>query len=350
MLLNSFLTAAQPTYLWMWNIIAACDHQPHLWRTAPCTMTIAESFFTTNTLPTLSTDDYAHLQPGDIIFLPNFLLPTFITTIFPSLKVPFILVTTWNDSGIRYIWYPSNCLYLPRWVEFDYTVIKNFIADKKLIHWFAHNYDLADHEDKITILPLGLDYHKPHCLFHEVSPHEQEKILEKIVQQARPTHERLPLIYADFHLSDTLAGYNPALVKRCGYSRTSLHKQLAEKPFIKFLDKKITRKELWEEKSKYAFSISPHGNGLDCHRTWEDLILGCIIIVKTSTLDPLYKDLPVVIVQDWTEITEENLAHWLKQYSDAFTNPIYREKLTSAYWINLMKKKQHEWRNKNTKC
>ena len=98
--------------------------------------------------------------------------------------------------------------------------------------------------------------------------------------------------------------------------------------------KKLSRNKLWRIKGQYAFSVSPWGNGLDCHRTWEDLVLGCIVIVKKSALDPLYKGLPVVIVQDWSEITKENLAKWFDLYHDASENPEYRKRLTNAFWID----------------
>jgi hypothetical protein len=98
----------------------------------------------------------------------------------------------------------------------------------------------------------------------------------------------------------------------------------------------MERADLWRTKGEYAFSVSPHGNGLDCHRTWEDLALGCIVIVKTSPLDPIYDGLPVVIVQDWSEVTEENLEKWLLQHGDALSNPSYRERLTNRYWLNKM--------------
>ena len=36
------------------------------------------------------------------------------------------------------------------------------------------------------------------------------------------------------------------------------------------------------ELSSYKFALSPEGNGIDCHRTWECLYLGVIPIVKKS--------------------------------------------------------------------
>ena len=50
---------------------------------------------------------------------------------------------------------------------------------------------------------------------------------------------------------------------------------------------KVSKNELLRIYTNYAFIVSPHRNGLDCHRTWEALVLGCIPIVKTSPIDDL---------------------------------------------------------------
>lgn len=65
--------------------------------------------------------------------------------------------------------------------------------------------------------------------------------------------------------------------------------------------------QLYEVALTFRFMVSPHGVGLDCYRTWEALYLGMIPIVKTSNLDSMYEDLPVLIVKDWTEVTPELL-------------------------------------------
>lgn len=84
--------------------------------------------------------------------------------------------------------------------------------------------------------------------------------------------------------------------------------------------------------SEYAFIASPHGNGLDCHRTWEALCLGCIPIVKTSPLDPLYDGMPVWIVNEWSDVTYQGMLDKIREYKD----PSY--KLTLDYWVSRMKK------------
>jgi hypothetical protein len=75
--------------------------------------------------------------------------------------------------------------------------------------------------------------------------------------------------------------------------------------------------------------ISPRGNGLDTHRLWEALYLGSLPIVKTSSLDLLYQNLPVLIVQEWEQVTEELLRKKAKELTHS--NP---EPLTIYYWLD----------------
>jgi len=53
----------------------------------------------------------------------------------------------------------------------------------------------------------------------------------------------------------------------------------------------------------YHFAVSPLGNGFDCYRTYEILFMGSYPIVRTSHIDILYEGWPVLIVQDWTDVT-----------------------------------------------
>ena len=78
--------------------------------------------------------------------------------------------------------------------------------------------------------------------------------------------------------------------------------------------------------------ISPHGNGLDCHRTWEALCLGCIPIVKKSGIcEDLFYKLPVLIVDNWKDVKVE----LLKRTIDKFRNTTFNyEKLTLKYWMD----------------
>lgn len=82
--------------------------------------------------------------------------------------------------------------------------------------------------------------------------------------------------------------------------------------------------------------------GEDCYRTWEALVLGCIVIVKKSFLEPLYEGLPIVCVDNWEDFTPEALDRWLEQYGDVRNNADIRHKLTHKYWWDLIKKKHEQ--------
>jgi hypothetical protein len=96
----------------------------------------------------------------------------------------------------------------------------------------------------------------------------------------------------------------------------------------------VTREQSWITQTQYAFVLSPHGGGLDCHRTWEALALGCIPIVKTSPLDPLYDGLPVVIVKEWSAVTPSLLTAVVSAFQ---TQTFDYNKLTLAYWVDKIK-------------
>jgi hypothetical protein len=92
---------------------------------------------------------------------------------------------------------------------------------------------------------------------------------------------------------------------------------------------------IYARNRQYPFWLSPRVNGLDCHRTWEALYLDVIPIVWNSTLNSLYIDLPVIILDKCSEITEQCLRAKLKEIAtNKVKNPtVYRfEKLRFNVW------------------
>lgn len=67
------------------------------------------------------------------------------------------------------------------------------------------------------------------------------------------------------------------------------------------------RVEFYRTLKKTKFAICPPGTGIDTHRVYECIFFGVIPIVISSPLDSLYRKLPVWIVSDWNEITEDTL-------------------------------------------
>lgn len=267
---------------------------------------------------------YKKFKPGDIIWVQSCYLPQFTFEVLPKIKVPIVLVANVSDDT-----FPNDFR-----EKFDISIL---LDNPNITHLFVQNSAFGNGHPKVTTIPIGLDFHtlaiRPHIL-NDIfaTPSTQENLLKHFLQSLLPTPERECRIFVDFQHQDSIRNGCLQRYLELGEDRTAIFQQIVSSGIVDFYEERVPRNKLWEKKGQYAFSISPHGNGFDTHRTWEDLIIGCIVIVKTSPLDCLYEGLPVVIVQDWHEVTKTNLEKWHKQFGDAFTNPIYREKLTHRYW------------------
>jgi len=204
----------------------------------------------------------------------------------------------------------------------DYFVVdefNRFINNPRMLHWHVANAHIV--HPKISQIPIGIDYHtltnKSWYWGPQMPPIQQEAQLIRINSV---NHQRLVKCYSTFHF----ASYGD----KFGTSRNDIVKQIPT-DLVYYEPVQITREATWVNQSHYAFVISPHGNGLDCHRTWEALALGCIVIVKTSSLDCLYKDLPVLILNEWTELNQALLDLTLTEFKDKQFN---LDKITLAYW------------------
>jgi hypothetical protein len=56
-----------------------------------------------------------------------------------------------------------------------------------------------------------------------------------------------------------------------------------------------------EELGKSYFVVSPNGNGVDCHKTWEALYLKTIPIVTKSINVDFYLDYPIIVIDSWSD-------------------------------------------------
>ena len=262
---------------------------------------------------------YENLREGDLVWVRSIALPQFAAEVLPRIGVPVALVTGDEDWAL-----PS-----------DFDRAREILANDHVVCWFTQNFDGNDAGGKIHPLPIGIDFHtisNGRRWGHPMaSPAEQELELEELRSRMPKSSERLPQAHADFHFNkhDRAIG---------GETRQSIEDRLRANPCVEFQRDKIPRLDLWREKTRYAFTVSPHGNGLDCHRTWESLALGNIAIVKKSSIDALYEGLPVVIVEEWDQITAANLRRWHEQHHAAFDTPGVQSRLTNQYWIDRIRR------------
>ena len=269
------------------------------------------------------------LRPGSTVHVKTNLMPEFVGLLLPSIRVPIVLVT--GDS--------------------DDSPVRNYaglLKDNRIAHWFVQNCDIEGRHPKLTRIPIGLDNpvftklekrlgfavtmllgRTPLDLSLSRNDMGDQSLLQDI-RSTLPANSERPLRFlCTFHqnqkiVAPDLSGLPP---------RQEAHRDLARNKLCHFVPRRLPQTECWAIHGHFAFEACPHGNGLDCFRTWEALALGTIPIVKRSSLDPLYEDngFPVVIVSSWSEITEENLARWQKQLSDRFGASL-DDKLSLAYW------------------
>ena len=204
----------------------------------------------------------------------------------------------------------------------NFDTFYNVVNNDKIIKWYSVNC-IENLHYKFSLIPIGLKYHCD-ALWNNISIDSQENMLETIKTNSLPFNKRICKAYSNFHFSF----YN-----EFGNPRKKVIDNL--NPNLVFYEPhKISKEQTYINQSKYCFALSPLGHGMDCHRTWESLILGCIVIVQTSPLDSLYKDLPVLIVNDWADVTEDLLKITLKVFEK---KTFLYEKLTLKYWVNKMK-------------
>jgi hypothetical protein len=79
-----------------------------------------------------------------------------------------------------------------------------------------------------------------------------------------------------------------------------------------------------------TFVLCPRGNGVDTHRLWETLYMGSIPIVIRDIAFREFYDLPILFIDDWSEISED----FLRTEYDRITNSTHwnMEKLKFGYW------------------
>ena len=83
------------------------------------------------------------------------------------------------------------------------------------------------------------------------------------------------------------------------------------------IDENIPFDEFLNKMYRSKFIICPFGYGLDTFRFYEAYAAGATPIVITSGLDPLYKKFGALIVDSWSDVTEELLNNFIKQPFDA---------------------------------
>lgn len=224
------------------------------------------------------------LNKKKIFYMKFECLDYFIKQILPLVKAPFIVITHHSD-------YSSG----------KNNVILNHPL---LVKWYGENMSVIS--DKTEGIPLGLEnrYHG--------------RVDFRVIQKFKDLNKS-KLLYLNFSL-------------KTNKNRKSVMDKLLKKGFKK--NAKLPWNKYIKDLASHKFAISPNGNGVDCHRTWECLYLGVIPIVTKSVEMSFFKDLPILFVDNYDLITEDFLNVKYKHFQERTFN---LDKLSLTYWKNKIK-------------
>ncbi len=253
---------------------------------------------------------------GMSIYVCSDLLKFFVNNILNKINKNFVLVSGDSDMCV-----PSEAL--------NNNEINKLLNSPFLIKWFLQNTQVQNNS-KMIQLPIGLDYHTisndPTHIWklpnEDHLPGAQELILVNIKELSKPFYERIPKIYVNFSKCNDRFGDRDKCIKNIPNN------------LMVFNDNFTKRTINWKLMSTYTFVLSPFGNGMDCHRTWEALCLGCIPIIKAPNFRKMFENLPVLVVNNWFEVNDELLSKTIENFK---TKKFNFEKLSLKYWVNKIK-------------
>jgi O-antigen/teichoic acid export membrane protein len=237
-------------------------------------------------------------------------LENFALNYLEKIDTPFMLLSGDSDLSLR----PDS---------FNQNIIKMIVDNPNLSIWYAQNLEYS--HPKLKYLPIGMDYHTAYenpKFFgsKKMLPLEQEKEILEISNNADFISNKELKIYSNWHFFMDRGDRRECF--------ESIDKQICF-----YEPKRVKRSTSYINQSNYAFVSSPAGEGFDCHRTFEAILLGSIPIVKSNPISHMFKDLPVCIVDEWSDVSKEFLSETL----DVYLRKKFDYKLIfNDYWKNIL--------------
>ena len=243
---------------------------------------------------------------GDSIYVCTDALLNFSLNVIEKIQHPFTLVTGDSDTPIN-----NNLI--------QHEAIKKILDHPHLVNWYAQNM-VADHP-KLHQMPIGMDYHtmweRPGTWgLAQQSPFAQERVLMNTLAQAPDFADRFFAGYCNWHFAIDRGDRQECLGK-------------IDKTISLIERNHLPRISSWQRQAECMFVISPEGAGIDCHRTWEAILLGCVPVVKKNKFSSLFHRLPVVMLNDWSEF---NSTHMIQQVDRLKNEKFNFNPMFLRYW------------------
>lgn len=195
---------------------------------------------------------------GMKIFVKTDFLDEFFINIIPRIKKKIILYT-----------HNSDLLITEKYI--------GILENQHILKWYGQNIGFK--HKKLESIPIGLA--------NKRWKHGDINILEKIINES---NKKDNIVYCNF---DVNTNYKER--KYC----------IDNIPYK--MDTRRDYETYLRNISKSLFTISPNGNGVDCHKHWESLYLKTIPIVTESINISFYKKYPFLVLNDWKDLFNVDL-------------------------------------------
>lgn len=92
-------------------------------------------------------------------------------------------------------------------------------------------------------------------------------------------------------------------------ARAGIKELFYNKPWATVVDARIKYRKFLSDIKNHKFVICPIGNAVDCHRNWEVLYMRRVpVMIKNDYLQKLYFNLPVLFVDNYSDISQDLLS------------------------------------------
>lgn len=127
--------------------------------------------------------------------------------------------------------------------------------------------------------------------------------------------------------------FNPiASIEKRSTLRQNCYDIVEKMNFVTVDQPNLTYKQYLNRIKEHKFVLSPRGNGLDCHRTWEILMMKRVPVIKREgSLESIYKNMPVLFIDEWSDLNDIDFD---KVYNEYFFDN--QEYLEVDYWLSMI--------------
>jgi Exostosin family len=191
--------------------------------------------------------------------------------------------------------------------------------DGRFQEWWSVN--VAHVDPRLHCLPLGITNPTRESWMHPIYSD-----VGAMLEVAQTTPERTGLIYMNFD-------------RETHTDRKRIWDMFSGKDWVTKGVKLITapaRREYLAALRRHKFCLAPRGNGIDTHRLWESLYMGCIPVVGRDVLvEEFAHDLPILVVDRWEDVTPEFLEEAWERMSAAEWN---MDAMRIGYWLGKLRR------------